>query len=104
VYTFGGKTATRHEWAKELGITHHTLAYRVETWGLERALTTPGTEKHSREAMLLRNRLRGKTLFVGGQEVTLTDLARRFGVARSSIGPYIKRYGLEAALAHYSRQ
>lgn len=41
--TFSGKTQTRAQWAKEIGIKYHTLRDRIDRygWSVERALTEP---------------------------------------------------------------
>ena len=39
--TFGGITHTSHEWAKLVGVSESALRYRVNHWGLKRALATP---------------------------------------------------------------
>jgi hypothetical protein len=40
--TLGGETRPLREWAKILGIVDSALSWRIERWGIERALTTYG--------------------------------------------------------------
>ena len=41
IITFKGISKPLVEWAQELGICSKALRYRLETWGIEKALTTP---------------------------------------------------------------
>lgn len=47
-----GQTQTVEEWAGSLGLTAPALRYRIKTWGIEKALTTPrvgrGRDKRTR--------------------------------------------------------
>lgn len=38
---FDGEIKCQKAWAEQIGINYVTLKYRIKTWGLERALTTP---------------------------------------------------------------
>lgn len=39
--TFRGECRSIRSWAKKLGLSERTLGYRVRTWPVEKALTTP---------------------------------------------------------------
>ena len=43
---FNGRTMTLSQWAKELGIHTTGLRMRLKKWTIERALTTPRSQKH----------------------------------------------------------
>lgn len=38
---FRGEVKCRTDWAASLGMSAHTLRYRIREWGIERAMTTP---------------------------------------------------------------
>lgn len=42
--TFNGETLNLSQWARKIGVSHKTIAYRLSqsNWSIERALTTPG--------------------------------------------------------------
>lgn len=44
-YTYNGKSLTVTEWAAELGLTRTGLWYRLRTWGVDKALSTPKPKK-----------------------------------------------------------
>jgi hypothetical protein len=44
--TFNGKTQSQSAWARELGLSHSTIRQRVRNWGVERALSTPVSQRH----------------------------------------------------------
>lgn len=88
-YTHEGVTLTHTEWAERLGVDSTTLDYRIETWGLERALSTP--RGAGREVLYV----------VEGKTYTQAQLAKELGVRHVPLANYIKRNGLEAAVAHY---
>lgn len=51
VLEFGGRRQTVAQWARELGIGDTTVRMRLDAgWTVERALTTPVSEEHSRKA------------------------------------------------------
>lgn len=43
---FRGVTKCLAVWARELGVGCHTLRWRIKTWGLEKAMTTPPRHRH----------------------------------------------------------
>lgn len=102
-YELDGVRLSRQEWAAKLGITPSTLTNRIQKWGVERALRTPATVKHSREALLLRatHSGLGKLYTYQGEELMITELARRLGTSRQAILYYLKRHTYEEMIAHY---
>ena len=47
-FTYNGETLSIREWAKRIGITPETLRQRINTHGIERALTMKGYVKNTR--------------------------------------------------------
>jgi hypothetical protein len=47
IYTLDGRTLPRHDWARVLGISSNGLRWRIEKWGVQRALTAPITPGRS---------------------------------------------------------
>ncbi len=39
---FRGRTLCLGDWAREIGVSSRTLRWRIENWGVERALSVPG--------------------------------------------------------------
>jgi hypothetical protein len=46
VIEFNGETKVLTDWAADIGITGPTLYWRINHWGVERALTTPKRTTH----------------------------------------------------------
>jgi len=51
-YTFQGKTQTRSQWAREVGVSEDALANRIVNlgWSVEKALSTPVARKAARQS------------------------------------------------------
>ena len=101
---FNGETRTRREWADLIGIAPSTLDHRIKSWGLEAALTTPATAKHSRESNRLRSSRKGLLYPYKGEELTATELGDALGVTRQAILYRLKREPLEAVVRHFEER
>lgn len=100
--TFNGETKTQRDWAERIGISPTTLTHRIKHWGLEKALTTPATEKHSADSLRLRTVLKGGSLYdYEGERITAGELAKILGTSRSALVAYLKNHSLEEAIEHY---
>ena len=72
---YNGRRMVIQDWAKEFGISHNTLTYRIRAgWSIERALYTPtGRTK------------RGKLIEFDGQKKSLADWSRTMDIQEDTI-------------------
>lgn len=91
--TFNGKTQCMKDWADEIGVKPHTLLWRIENWGEDKALSTVGP----RERSLPRQGRRMLTL--GEQTMSLSDWAREVGASKQLLRLRIKKHGEQLAIA-----
>ncbi|MEA3639958.1 MAG: hypothetical protein VBE63_08440 [Lamprobacter sp.] len=102
-YTFEGRTQTRAEWAKELGITTAGLSDRVRRLGVEAALSMPYTDRHNAESMREKAKRNGRPTFKHeGKECTITELAEELGTNTRTLWAFLQSHTYEEAVEHYN--
>lgn len=89
---FGGVKQTLEAWAKQIGVDKTTLIYRLKNWGTERALTEQSNRGVAHNSLKVQYR---------GETMSISALAKRLGVNRSSFCEYAGRNGFDAAIRHY---
>lgn len=89
--TWNARTLCMSDWATELGITKATLHWRLNNWGLERAMTTVICREPDGQAV--------KTLLTfNGRTMSYTAWAAEINVSAAQLRWRVKNWGVERAL------
>tara|TARA_Y100000296_G_C5123754_1_gene231759 strand:- start:27 stop:569 length:543 start_codon:yes stop_codon:yes gene_type:complete len=87
--TYNGETLCLKEWARKLFIDASSLKWRIDNWGLDRALSTPRRKEG----------LFAKAMFThNGETLSIADWSARTGIPRRTLHGRIRRWGIERAL------
>lgn len=89
-YSYGGKTQTIEEWAKEQGMAYSTMQRRLREYPTDVALTM-GLRPHGKKATLM--------VTYNGEVMSIKELARRTKVPYETLRYRIKIAGMDAETA-----
>lgn len=91
---FRGRTQLLVEWAEELGISIQALIQRIENWGIEKALSSPGPRGRTSSPM---SESTCRWITFDGQTKTLSQWSKELGISRFTLHQRIKSWGVERA-------
>jgi hypothetical protein len=89
--THNGETKCLKEWARRLGINIKTLTWRIDSWGVDKALSTPRHKNKPGNRPTMVN--------FNGETLSVREWSERLGIPRNILHKRLKRWGIERALS-----
>ncbi|MDY0282629.1 MAG: GIY-YIG nuclease family protein [Salinivirgaceae bacterium] len=90
-HTYKGETKTIRQWAEEYGLTYNVLQHRIRIFGSLKKALEHKTHSKSECAGIAREklRLRVRKFKHNGQEKSVADLAKEYGISRAVLSKRI---------------